>query len=74
MFLTQIPGENKSFTRSGPRQPCTILMLLMIGLCCWWPSNLFAATPSLKIAVNPWTASALNAELARVLLQEQLGY
>jgi ABC-type proline/glycine betaine transport system substrate-binding protein/ABC-type branched-subunit amino acid transport system substrate-binding protein len=33
-----------------------------------------APGPLLKIAVNPWTGSALDAQLAKILLEEKLGY
>ncbi len=33
-----------------------------------------ADQPVIKIAENPWSASALNATVAKILLEEQLGY
>lgn len=33
-----------------------------------------AATTTLRLAVNPWTGSAVDAAVARILLQERLGY
>jgi glycine betaine/proline transport system substrate-binding protein len=32
------------------------------------------ARPTIKLAENPWTGSAVNAHVARILLEEQLGY
>ena len=37
-------------------------------------SVMSAPGPLLKIAVNPWTGSALDAQLAKILLEEKLGY
>jgi glycine betaine/proline transport system substrate-binding protein len=33
-----------------------------------------ATKPTLKIAINPWTGSAVNAQVAKILLTEKLGY
>src|SRR5262245_11579313 len=58
----------------GLRVLASILIAAMIGISCLWPREATAATPALKIAVNPWMASALDAQIAQILLQEKLGY
>ena len=37
-------------------------------------SGLLAAERTLKLAVNPWTGSAVDANVAKILLEEKLGY
>src|SRR6185503_11097408 len=50
----------------------TLYLLLFSGLIA---CSATAATQStVKLAVNPWTASAVNAQVAKILLEEKLGY
>ncbi len=57
------------------RNTSTILFVLLLVIEIVSPLELPAATtPPLKIAVNPWTGSALDAQIAKILLQEKLGY
>lgn len=38
------------------------------------PADTSAEKPTIKLAENPWSASQLNVAVARILLEEQLGY
>jgi ABC-type proline/glycine betaine transport system substrate-binding protein/ABC-type branched-subunit amino acid transport system substrate-binding protein len=75
MSVFQFPRSIRCGTqRSRYRNIFCGLLLALITLCCFRPPSVLGASPTLRIAVNPWLSSALNAELARILLQEQLGY
>jgi glycine betaine/proline transport system substrate-binding protein len=68
-----------SFARWG----LLVVLLLAIVTACAVPTTPIVAPDStaattekvpVKLAVNPWSASELNAAVARILLEEQLGY
>lgn len=37
-------------------------------------ANISAQKPTIKLAVNPWKASELNATIAKIILEEEMGY
>lgn len=53
-----------------------VLLVLVWGLaaCGAAPQEEVATKPMLKLVSNPWSASELNVAVARILLEEQLGY
>jgi glycine betaine/proline transport system substrate-binding protein len=47
-----------------------VLLALVLSAC----GGAATVKPTLKIAINPWTGSAVNAQVAKILLTEKLGY
>lgn len=60
--------------------PAIVLLTLVSGCPAPGAPSSTATTPksstktTIKLAVNPWSASALNVAVAQILLEEQLGY
>lgn len=51
-----------------------ILSLVFTGKVWFSPGQVIAKKPLIKIAVNPWTAAELNANIAKIILQEKMGF
>jgi glycine betaine/proline transport system substrate-binding protein len=68
--------------RFSPLRLCLLALLLLLAACAApvAPGQPAATTPAgdakplIKLAENPWSASALNVAVAKILLEEQLGY
>jgi ABC-type proline/glycine betaine transport system substrate-binding protein/ABC-type branched-subunit amino acid transport system substrate-binding protein len=76
MAVNQFPDKAVRHAATLSRRKLfNTLLLAVTALWCFWPPSISAAaTPTLRIAVNPWVSSALNAQVAGILLHEQLGY
>lgn len=51
-----------------------ILVMLLIPACSPSTEDSPATKPVIRLIVNPWQASELNAMVAKILLEEQMGY
>src|SRR5688572_29962142 len=73
MSLSNLFGQGRDAIRASRPRPCIHLLLSVVATAA--SLNLTAAqiTP-IKLAVNPWLGSALNANIAKILLEEKLGY
>lgn len=61
---------NRTSKRLWSVTTLAIVVALVLAAC----GGSAAAKPTLKIAINPWTGSAVNAHVAKILLTEKLGY
>ena len=49
-----------------------LVLLVLLAACAQTPAA--APKPTIKLAENPWTGSSVNVHVAKILLEEQLGY
>jgi len=77
--------DEKQFPSSFYTITITMLRLMRFSftlvLCCFailpsilWTSFAEGSKPVLRLAVNPWVGSELNAHIAKIILEEELGY
>ena len=54
------------------RRLSALVLLALLAACTGAPAA--APKPTIKLAENPWTGSSVNVHVAKILLEEQLGY
>jgi len=54
------------------RRLSALVLLALLAACAGAPAA--APKPTIKLAENPWTGSSVNVHVAKILLEEQLGY
>jgi glycine betaine/proline transport system substrate-binding protein len=64
-----------SLTPANILRLCLLFLLTAVAACTTTPANQPApVTKQIKIAESPWSASALNALIAKTVLEQELGY
>lgn len=59
--------------RAAPVAAILALLIFVLAACAA-PGQAPAAKPTIKLAQNPWSGSAVNVAVAKILLSEKLGY
>jgi glycine betaine/proline transport system substrate-binding protein len=65
--------------QAAPRQmalrlACLLVLAAFVLAACGGSPSANAPKPTIKLAENSWTGSSINVNVAKILLQEQLGY